>query len=476
MRRFLTFYSLLFLCLAPSALLAQSLSDCPTYVNTALEAVSDTCQNTGRNQLCYGNIQLDATPRMSDNFTFQQPGDLVGVENVEDLRLSSLDLTSDVWGIALMKIQANLPDTLPGQNVVFLLFGDVEVTNKAAATTELIMISTGNVNVRRRPSTSGNNIISSLKTGQAVTANGRLADNSWIRILVDPNARTTGWVSASFLSTDRDINSLGVVEASAPLFGPMQAFYLKTGLNDRPCVSAPDSGVLIQSPESGGTIQLNINGADVTLGSTLYLQADSHYLTVNVVEGKGTVSAGGVTQTIPEGTFSQIPLDPNGTVNGTPSFPQPYDYDRLKVLPVKVGFPKSVQVALPPKPEQINNAVAAANDLPVSFSGGWNYSGAEVLVCDKGYIAAQSYPISIDFYGGGMYFFGETCSKASEGVYNCGPSSPGRVSFGSLGATGTTSHILRFGNEKIVTGETIIAYNFDDGSTCTVSIPFTMTR
>ena len=28
-----------------------------------------------------------------------------------------------------MKLQANLPDSLPGQNVTFLMFGDVQIQN-----------------------------------------------------------------------------------------------------------------------------------------------------------------------------------------------------------------------------------------------------------------------------------------------------------------------------------------------------------
>jgi hypothetical protein len=38
-----------------------------------------------------------------------------------------MDPQVDEWGMVLMRVQANLPDTLPGQNVLFLLFGDVEL-------------------------------------------------------------------------------------------------------------------------------------------------------------------------------------------------------------------------------------------------------------------------------------------------------------------------------------------------------------
>jgi hypothetical protein len=37
-----------------------------------------------------------------------------------------------------MRVQANLPDTLPGQNVTFLLFGDVELADESAGDEALL--------------------------------------------------------------------------------------------------------------------------------------------------------------------------------------------------------------------------------------------------------------------------------------------------------------------------------------------------
>ena len=40
-----------------------------------------------------------------------------------------MNASTGAWGVALMRIQANLPDTLPGQNVTMLIFGDVQIQN-----------------------------------------------------------------------------------------------------------------------------------------------------------------------------------------------------------------------------------------------------------------------------------------------------------------------------------------------------------
>ena len=103
---------------------------CTDLVRQALATVETACAQTGRNQACYGNVALTATPRDGvRSLTFRQQGDVADVADLASLQLQQLDAEQQVWGIVMMKLQANLPDTLPGQNVTFLLFGDVKITN-----------------------------------------------------------------------------------------------------------------------------------------------------------------------------------------------------------------------------------------------------------------------------------------------------------------------------------------------------------
>ncbi len=118
--------------LGPTLALAQG-SECSAQIQQALDAASAACENTGRNQACYGNIDLRAEPQPESSFTFEKVGDVVDVAAVRSLIVSPLDAATGKWGVALLKLQANLPDTLPGQNVTFLLFGDVELTNAVDA-------------------------------------------------------------------------------------------------------------------------------------------------------------------------------------------------------------------------------------------------------------------------------------------------------------------------------------------------------
>jgi hypothetical protein len=229
------------------------------------------------------------------------------------------------------------------------------------------------VNVRLRPTTSQNNVIASLSNGQVVTANGRLADGSWVRVVLNAETQAVGWVSADFVSSDTDLSRLAVVEVdSATVYAPMQAFYFASSIGDSPCVEAPDSGILIQSPQGAGEINLRVNEVDIALGSTVYMTAGGGLMTVYVVEGHAVLAANGVSQTVPAGTYAEIPLDANGLADGAPSYPQPYAMADVQALPVSVVLPQSVRITPPIRGEDyIQVAIDIADGLPPS--GNWAY-------------------------------------------------------------------------------------------------------
>jgi hypothetical protein len=105
-------------------------STCPAIVSDSLAMVASLCAETGRNQACYGNIRLTVEAQEGvESLQFDTPGDMVNVADIQSLRLAGMDEALPEWGVALLKLQASLPDTLPGQNVTVLLFGDVEITN-----------------------------------------------------------------------------------------------------------------------------------------------------------------------------------------------------------------------------------------------------------------------------------------------------------------------------------------------------------
>jgi hypothetical protein len=278
---------------------ALAASACPEIAQKALEAADKLCASAGRNQACYGNVSLTAEAQPgAQNFTFEKAGDIVNVAALKTLKLSPMDETSGKWGVALLRLQANLPDTLPGQNVTFLVFGDVELTN-------------------------------------AVDAND---------------------------TTKR----------------PMQAFYLRSGVKDAPCSAAPESGLLVQTPEGVGEVSLTINEVNVQLGSTVFFQSDgsqSGEMEVSTLEGAAYFQVGDETHPVVPGAQLRVrgrrllggpqaaaaapapgaesTLDPLSLPSGggpTPAFePEAFNENGLKALPLK--FLKR-KVNLPPALKQ----------------------------------------------------------------------------------------------------------------------------
>jgi hypothetical protein len=105
---------------------------CPDIIQEALSTLDTNCFLTERNQACYGNLSLKAVPQRGvTEFKFDTIGDIANVADIYTLDLAPMDEAVQQWGLVMMRLQANIPDTLPGQNVTFLLFGDVTIQNLA---------------------------------------------------------------------------------------------------------------------------------------------------------------------------------------------------------------------------------------------------------------------------------------------------------------------------------------------------------
>lgn len=227
---------------------------CSAIVNEVLIRVEDICADIERNQACYGNSAVSVIER--ETIQFASAGDIANVSAIESLRLSPLDEDSEAWGVAVMRLQTNVPNTLPGQNVTFLLFGDVELTNAVAET----------------------------------------------------NTTATS----------------------------MQAFYLSTGVGStNNCEEVPESGLLVQTPEGAGEIAFSVNGVDISLGSTAFLQAQPDgNMSISTLEGAAYASYGSEHYPIIAGTLLNIPLNAHLVPDGLPGLLQSYDLDFLDDLPI----------------------------------------------------------------------------------------------------------------------------------------------
>jgi uncharacterized protein YgiM (DUF1202 family) len=380
----------------PTAALSQTTSQgeaCPELVRTAYATTADLCERTGRNQACYGHSLLVARPQPNvSDLKFNQEGDLADVDQIQSLRLSVMDDTTGAWGITLMRLQANMPDSQLGKNVTLLLVGDVEFTADPTTTTtqEAVISGPDNVNMRQGPSLDAA-VIESLPPGRGVVADGRLADNSWIRIRL-PNNGGTGWIASWLLTSTDGLDNLDVVEASSHYYTPMQAFTFRSGVHDAQCAEAPDSGMVIKTPEGMGKVTLLVNEVDVQVGSTVYFQAQSGGdMAIRVIEGSVGVSAFGTTYDVTTGNETMVPVDENLKAAGPPTLPTPFVPEDVRALPLHLldqltpPVPPTIETGV--KPEGVDGADGGSGESDQSSTGQRKF-----LLCQNGHTISVAEP------------------------------------------------------------------------------------
>lgn len=284
-------FIVLFTAIAP-VLLAQT--ECPALVTRALDAMGENCGGISRNSACYGYNLVGASfvTEVEEDF-FTTPADQAPINEIEALTTSALSVDEDRWGVAVMSLQANIPDTLPGQAVTFVLMGDVEVENAvdpgaAFSPADALAVTSRRVANIRSAGTLTANVIGAVGVGETLQADGVSADRQWLRIVYQD---VIGWIFRDLVTTEADLDSLPVITDATR--SPMQAFYLRTGIGQVACEDAPADSLVIQGPERL-TVNFTVNGADVTLGSTAAFRIlpPGNVMEVTVLDGKVTI--GGV--------------------------------------------------------------------------------------------------------------------------------------------------------------------------------------
>jgi hypothetical protein len=131
---------------------AHAQEQCSAIMEQAIELVSAACSATGRNEACHGYFRVEAKPRDEDMPIPFNVGDIISVLDFSALTTAPMNLDEGEWGVALLRLQANLPDVLPGQNVTFLLLGDTRIqaddTAENARPMQIFQLETGITGVR----------------------------------------------------------------------------------------------------------------------------------------------------------------------------------------------------------------------------------------------------------------------------------------------------------------------------------------
>lgn len=304
-------YLLLLLGIILSVGLVFGQDNCPLLVERALQSVNDNCSDMDRNTACYAYNQVQATflRAVADDF-FTQPSDRTDLTYLDTLHTTALDEENDRWGIAMMSVQANVPNTLPGQAVVFMLMGDAQIENRVAPDeafepSDPVTVTTlvASSNIRLAPVETGY-VLGTVPLETEFEADGLSADGQWVRIIFDDQP---AWIYRNLISSEARLDALPIISNANRT--PMQAFYFSTGTGVSTCNEAPDS-LMIQGPDAL-EVQINANGIDINIGSTIMLQfADEN--TMNITAINGYAEVGNIR--VPGGFTIDAITDAQGTI------------------------------------------------------------------------------------------------------------------------------------------------------------------
>jgi Big-like domain-containing protein len=304
---------LLGLLLAITPGVMQDAATCTPLVEAALKEADKNCdaQSLDRNSACYGYKQVEATfsQIMPDNF-FTKPSDRAALTAMQSIHTSAADTKKQIWGVALLRVLAsNIPDTLPGQALTFLLMGDTELENAVPAdkayqpAQSINVIVRGGTNFRSAPSANAN-VTTSIAEDATLPIDALSPDQQWVRAVFN---KAPGWVNRDRLGANTGVDGLPVIHDYDRV--PMQAFYIRTRGANLECSQAPNTLVL-QGAENVA-VDLTANGAYIRIGSgstvALNTPADNQ-LQLTALHGSASVE--GVT--VNAGFTIQAPLSDDG--------------------------------------------------------------------------------------------------------------------------------------------------------------------
>jgi len=312
-------------------------------VQEALAAIGNNCAGLGRNSACYGfdNVLASFSDQKPADF-FTQPADLAQLFDIQALSTAPLSVDTAEWGIAVLNVQANLPDALPGESVKFLLFGDVDIENAVdpglgdVSTPVVTLTTTDDAVMRTRPSIQAN-VSATVPAGTELEADQRSTDGDWARVVYDDRA---GWIRVTSVEETDDLATL--LPPDRVPYTPMQAIRLRTNLMGISCADAPPSLAVVQGPQQM-TISLNVNGANLSIGSTIALWTtqtpNGPAMVLAVIDGGVYLDDGTY---IPAGFIAEVMLDAAGNVTGVWSTPRPMTLEEWLMFEPLEGVPENI--------------------------------------------------------------------------------------------------------------------------------------
>ena len=256
-------------------------------VQRALNAIGERCADLGRDSLCLVSQPLEVQPEDASE----------SLGELRSLSSGGLDMDSASWGIALLRLSANLPQTYTGAGVLALLAGDAQIHNEVApedVPTIPEPVDTAaleQATLFRLPGILPEPV-GVLEADEIVPVDAYDASGDWLRAVM---GGMVAWVKKDKVARLQAMSSLPSLAVNQPY--PLQALSLRTGSAYPDCAAA-EPMVAVQTPEDA-SLNLTVNGVDIHIGSMVtFQQAHKGALSLTVHRGAVTTVYG---QRIDEG-------------------------------------------------------------------------------------------------------------------------------------------------------------------------------
>ena len=277
---------------------AQDDDTCISMVTDALRTIGSACVGLGRNEVCYGNQQVSATFR-DDTTQFEASGDIAELMAFETLFTQPADPDTGQWGVAVLSVQADLPEA-SDQNVTLVMVGGAELEPAAASrdmsddVCSFTNTGTLGINMRLLPSIYGR-AVDLLDPGDTVTVYAASENGEWLR-----SAR--GWIFGNLGALSDCVGTLPTITATDDLYAAPGQNLALTIDNSGACDAAP-AALMIQAP-AGQTANVMINGIEIRVGSTatITMNDDNTEMMISNMDHQVSITDGERGIALPEGT------------------------------------------------------------------------------------------------------------------------------------------------------------------------------
>ena len=274
------------------ASMATQAQSCSETVQAAIEAVARNCADLARDSVCNAYPPASASAFDDAAVTFDQAGQRASALDLHSVSTGALDADANHWGIAVLHLSANLPQTYAGPGLLIMLAGEAAVVNQVAPDAAMAIhapVGTAaleDATLYRRPG------VIPEAVGEVAADDLLLVDayedtGQWLRVV---NEGAIRWIEADKVARLQALEGLPKLGLGATF--AWQALSIATGADYPECAEA-EPWIAIQTPPDMG-VSLTLNGVDIRLDSMVTLQqVHSKALSMTAHRGKATTVFGG---------------------------------------------------------------------------------------------------------------------------------------------------------------------------------------